>query len=525
MVKFSTDLHGQYEKYLNDESGIFRNGDAERIYFPESEAEIVEIVKQANVENMPITISGGGTGISGGRAPIGGWIIATDRMQSVIVDEEPKSWTNPETGISYQYLLQVNGNEAFITLPVSITVKAIQTLTREHGWYYPPDPTERSCFIGGNINTNASGARSFKYGCTRDWVERLRIVLPSSEVLDLKRSKDSVGNSIVITTPENTYELPRPTYSIPRVSKNVAGPVITDKSNLLDVFIGSDGLFGIVTQVTLRLIKQPKSIVTFFAFCPTKELGLDLIDHCQAMKQQNKSPVPMSVEMLDERAISIMHDMDSEIPHDSKMLIFIEQDVSQDQDTDEVIEVWFEVFSSRGIEDVLIAQTYSEIEHFKELRHAVPETVNGIVRSHGQAKIGSDISVPWNKTRWIFEQAWEIGNEFESYQNAKQALESYGYALWAHAGDAHLHLNLIPRDEEEYNQGNLMVLKLIKEVIEVGGSMAAEHGLGKKYFDARPALEYQIGRKGIEEIKKMKQILDPHNLLNRGNLTGYTEFI
>ena len=177
-----------------------------------------------------------------------------------------------------------------------------------------------------------------------------------------------------------------------------------------------------------------------------------------------------------------------------------------------------EFFEEIGISSSSVAQTYKEIEHHKFLRHLIPETVNRLVRSNGQPKLGTDYSVPATNFPSLLKRAREIGEEFESFQQKSFELKSFGYVIWAHAGDSHLHLNFLPRTPEEVTKAKTLMIQLMREVVSYGGSIAAEHGLGKKSFEGKPALYFQYGEEGIRQIQAMKKILDPKFLLNRGNL-------
>lgn len=527
MIKFSDKPADDYPDYLNDESHLINSGKADRIYFPKVENEIVEIVKLSKEKKIPITISGGGTGISGGRVPLEGWIIATDDMTTIVSDQK-ESWTDPETNISYEvHLNKLSESNAELTIPIAMTVKSIQNFCRENDWFYPPDPTERSSFIGGNINTNASGARSFKFGSTRNWVQKLRIILPNGNILKLDRSNNKTGEinkeSILIkNNNEIIYNLPRPTYKLPNTRKNVAGPVINDESQLIDLFIGSDGIFGIVSEVTLKLIKEPFQIISIFVFLNDLKQVTNLIEESAKNRDNNQNPVPLSVEYLDNRSLDIIRKEDSTVPPDAKYLLIIEQDLDSQEQMDEYLEYWSNKFDSLNIRETSVALDYKEIEHHKFLRHLIPETINTIVKNNGQGKLGTDYSVPIRSLEKFLSLAMSKGDEFEKYLSKKYLkLNSIGYAIWAHAGDAHLHLNLLPKDDDDTKVAKKIFVEIMRKIVEWDGSIAAEHGLGKKYFEGKPGLYYQYGENGINQVKKIKEILDPNNLLNRGNLIGY----
>lgn len=524
VVKYFENIADKFQDYLTDEAAIIKNGFAEKIFFPVNQKEVTDIVLEASSTKTPITISGGGTGLSGGRVPLGGWIIATDEMRR-INNNDQELWFDPETKIEYGVNLQtIDEANALLTVPVSMTIQSIQNYVREKGWFFPPDPTERSAFIGGAVNTNASGARTFHYGPTREWTQGLKVVLVNGTSLELNRSQNDgtiTEDSILITHNDSIIRIPRPKYNLPKTKKNVAGPVINDNSDVIDLFIGTGGLFGITTEITLKLIREPNEIVSIFVFCKTMDQVYSIIEECQKNRRFNKFPNALAVEFLDKRAIEIMRTADETISQENEALMILEQHADTADELEDAIIHWSEFFDNLHIEDTRVALTYSEIVVFKKLRHMVPETINSIVKQHGQAKIGSDYAVPEEFLTEYFELAFKIGKKFEKFQDSISPLDGKpGYALWAHAGDTHLHLNLIPRTDHETIIGKDMVIELIKKTVELGGSIAAEHGLGKKTFGGKPALYYQLGDKGIQEIVKMKFALDPDNLLNRGNLIG-----
>lgn len=513
-IKHSTDF-GKYAAYLTDEAHLLQ-GDAQKIFFPASAEEIAAIVRQAQHKHIPITVSGGGTGISGGRVPQKGWIIATDKLLTI---PNGVPWTDPETKITYTLLFEQHGDSALLTVPAAITVKAIQNYVHETGWFYPPDPTERSSFIGGNVSTNASGARSFKYGATRQWVHQLQIVLPNGDIFTADRTESSVGVTVHITSANAHYTVPVPDYPIAQTRKNVAGPILNTESKAIDLFIGTEGIFGIVTQITLKLIRAPKQIISIMAYCDSVEKALTLVEHCIENRERQQEPIPLSVEYLDERASKIMHNTDENIPEHVQATIILEQELTE-ATADDYIMYWIDILDTLEIEDSSVAQSYVEIEHHKQLRHTVPETMNILAKSNGYSKLGTDYAVPIQYLRNVFSFAFALGREFEEYQNSQHPLEKFGYALWSHAGDAHIHVNFLPRSTEEHKKAKNLMVKFMQQVVAWGGTIAAEHGLGKKQFNNHPALYFQYGQTGISQIAQMKLTLDPQNLLNQGNLIG-----
>src|SRR5215212_2731079 len=237
----------QIESFLTDASFI-RDGHADRVVLPETIEEISEILKTANRDRVPVTISGAGTGTVGGRVAFGGIVLATDKLNHI------KSIVHEDHG-------------GFAVVEAGVILADLQRGVDQQGLLYPPDPTERGCFVGGNVATNASGARTFKYGPTRNYIRRLKIVLASGEVIDLPRGevcadanrRMRIGQSIELTLPD---------YRLPATRKNASGYFIAPEMDAVDLFIGSEGTLGVICEIEVKLLPKPEGLlsgVVFFA--------------------------------------------------------------------------------------------------------------------------------------------------------------------------------------------------------------------------------------------------------------------
>jgi D-lactate dehydrogenase (cytochrome) len=141
----------------------------------------------------------------------------------------------------------------------------LQRAVDQQGLLYPPDPTERGCFVGGNVATNASGARTFKYGPTRNYIRRLKIVLASGEVVDLRRGevradanrRMRIGNSIELTLPD---------YHMAATRKNASGYFIAPEMDAIDLFIGSEGTLGVICEIEVKLLSKPEGLLSGVVF-------------------------------------------------------------------------------------------------------------------------------------------------------------------------------------------------------------------------------------------------------------------
>lgn len=191
----------EIQNFLADSSNFKGNCDA--VYFPENEKEIQSIVIEANKNNTPVTVAGNGTGLTGARVPKGGIVISTERLNKII---------------------EINNEEKFAVLQTAVILNDFQKILKEKKLFYPPDPTEGNSFIGANIATNASGAKTFKYGPTRDYVLGIKLILPNGKLLNLERGKVFAKDYKLelITESKNNIEVTIPDYVMPE-TKHAAG--------------------------------------------------------------------------------------------------------------------------------------------------------------------------------------------------------------------------------------------------------------------------------------------------------------
>src|ERR1700730_4616961 len=251
LTKFQSD---EIQSYLSD-SSYLTGGHAERLVFPESAAEVCEVLAAATSEGVPVSISGGGTGTVAGRVPFGGTVLATDKLNHI------KS-----------IVRDVSGGCA--VAEAGVILRDLQRAVEAESLIYPPDPTERGCFLGGNVATNASGARTFKYGPTRDYVQRLKIALATGELIDLRRGELFADESGKITVPLSSgrvIEAHLPSYRMPHVRKHASGYFVAPGMDVLDLFIGSEGTLGVAVEIEVKLLPKPEGLLSGVVFFAARE--------------------------------------------------------------------------------------------------------------------------------------------------------------------------------------------------------------------------------------------------------------
>ena len=513
-----------YALYLDDESHSY-DGAAEKIIFPSSEAEVAAIMKSAFESNTPVTIQGGRTGLTGAAVPLGGIALNLEKMTHLLYmnyDESKELYSiAAQCGMTLEDLVEKIQSKKLADLQGKGTPeqeKALDNFMKETDTFtFPVDPTETSAWLGGIVACNASGARTFKYGAVRPWVCSLRVVLANGDILEIERGKVQADNGKFVIVLSNGAEVnvAVPTYKMPQ-TKNAAGLYAKPDMDLIDLFIGSEGILGVITEVELGLVKLEENIMTVMAFFPSIEDAVNFTYDVRAPDSPIRMDFleyfgPNAIEMIKDKAGSAGIKVPAMKP-DTKAIIFFEFSFTPENMEELVI----------GLEEILIKNHSSsesswagmdraELAKMKTVRHFVPETVNGIIAQRKAQypevhKIGTDMAVPDEALR----------NYLQYYITTleKQGME---YAMWGHIGNNHIHVNMLPRNNEEVEQGMDNYMTFAKRAIELGGTVAAEHGIGKL---KRAFLESMYGEKGIAEMQAVKRSLDPKWLINRGDMVA-----
>lgn len=500
------------ENYIKDESSIII-GKADAILYPTNEIQILEILKESNTKKINVTVSGAGTGITGSKVPMGGIVISTELLTQL----QPDRLLNGElvefsdSGKKYTIVVGRNKqkNEFYAIVPPGIPIGAFKKIVEEKELYYPPDPTETTAFLGGTVATNASGARTFYYGSTRKFVRRIRVMLPTGHLLNIKRGEVFAKDNKFKIMLDNAkqLELELPTYVMPDVKKNAAGYFVKPEMDLIDLFIGSEGTLGIITEIEVTLIEKPKNIFSFFAHFSDEQNAIEL-----AKKLKKSNLHLLSIEFFDKYSTEFIRKTHpSKIPENSNGIIYFELESLDDQALQNILKLLKNcdyLFSNKGfsLNTILLSE-----DDAKEIRHALPEGINNFLKSKNLPKVATDIAVPEENLDKMIATYHDVGNS-----------TNIQYFIFGHIGDNHLHFNFLPKNNEEVKLALSASIIFWKKAVEMGGTVTAEHGVGKKYYiennEKKPLLEIMYGIKGLMEIAKLKHVLDPHHILNIGNI-------
>jgi len=480
------------ERYLSDTSNL-PGGHAEQLFVPTSVDEVQQVLREANAAKIPVTISGARTGTVGGAIPFGGYVVSLEKLNGVkCVDRDAMR----------------------IVVEPGVLLGDVQKAADAKGLFYPPDPTEWSCQIGGTVATNASGARSFKYGSTRDYVERLKVVLANGEIVDIRRGQYAANANGVIAF--DGREIRVPTYERPAVTKNASGYFNSQPLDVIDLFIGSEGTLGVVAEVELRLLKRPEGLFSGIAFFERSEDLLGFVAEARARAQAWREKAPMAntlstdlsatlVEYFDANSLRFISERFPHSPTDVAGAIFFEQETTPENE-DAVFAAWNELLDKHDADLGRSWFTTNDQDRVKmrEFRHALPLAANERYSRSGMKKVSTDMAVP-------------VANfpSFLKFYEETLGASGLEYIIFGHIGDCHLHLNIFPKDQSEAERARQIYGRCVAQAVMLGGTVSAEHGIGKL---KRKYLAVMMGERYLNEMAEIKRVLDPAGILGRGNI-------
>lgn len=454
--------------YLTDASNV--PGCADALVRPETAEEVAEILAHCQAHRIPVTVTAARTSTTAAAVPMGGWLLSMERMNRLISIENGRA-----------------------TAEGGIFLGQFQAEVEEAGGFYPPDPTSRhECTLGASIACNASGARTFRYGPTRPYVESLEVVLPTGEIVQ-------VGPDDPV--PE---DWPVPRWGEPNV-KTAAGYVPAKR--LLDLFIGQEGTLGVITRATVRLLPEPPEVMGVLAWFSDRSSAVAFMEHARQATRVNDRGLlsPRCIEYLDHHCLDFARQRAFDVPQAARAALFCEQE--QYGEADDHLGAWWEALCEQGAlaDDTIVATDRAGQERLHALRHAVPAGINERVVANGMPKVGTDLAVP----------DAGLSKMMDAYEASPME-----HVLFGHLGNNHLHLNLLPRDPEELRQAKEFYDELARLAISLGGTISAEHGVGK--LKTRQ-LAWMVGPEVLEAFRLLKARVDPAWILGRGNLINYPD--
>lgn len=452
-IAASSDI-GVRQAYEADSSGLHLIPDL--VARPETISEVIEIVKRAAAERTPVTPAGAQTSTTGASITDKGMLLSL-RALNQISDLDVGSRT--------------------IRVGPGAIVSDVKKHVAASGLLFAPDPTsEEESTIGGAIACNASGARTFKYGATRRHVRALKVVLASGELVEFRRLD---------------------------LEKNTVGYAFAHDP--IDWFVGSEGTLGIVVEAELALLPLPARVVGLATLFKSESEALRFV----VASREAVAVSPRCVEYFDERALEIARRgiPEAAIPEKAGAMVYVEEEINDDLDAS--LGRWLELIESIAPDfEPLVFDGEARLREARRIRHSIPTTMNekgGRHRDAGGRKVGTDWAVPYRKLAQAIQTARSLA--------AARGLEDP--VIYGHAGNGHPHQNFIARDARELTTIEEVVEETLKEVLALGGTVAAEHGIGKI---KRRWLPLQMNPIQISMMTAVKRDLDPLGILAPGNI-------
>ncbi len=446
--------------YLSDASNT--HGSADALLRPTSTLEVAAIIRHCQANVIPLTVTARRTSTTGAPVPEGGWLLSTEKLATLHAPDD---------------------------VDAGMLLGEYQAAIEAQGLFFPPDPTSRhECSVGGAVACNASGARTYAYGPTRPWIRKVEAVLADGTVVQADR--------------ETPCPWPVPAWSEPHV-KTAAG--YFPATNLLDALIGAEGTLGVVTRVWTRLIPLPRHVLAIFAFFPSRASLLDFLTEARATRTRitpggaredgGAGLRPRCIEYFDRRSLDLIRSRVPVSEADSAVLFEIEHD------GEPPLEAWIDALQRHGalVDDTIVAEDEAGLARLHAIRHALPAEVNEIIARNGVRKVGTDFAVPDSALPEMLALYDDTGG--------------MPAVCFGHLGDNHLHLNFLPRTQEEWAQAKDRYMTLARRAVALGGTVSAEHGIGRL---KRAHLAMMVGDEQIAAWRALRKLADPSGILGRG---------
>jgi D-lactate dehydrogenase (cytochrome) len=303
-----------------------------------------------------------------------------------------------------------------------------------------------------------------------------------------------------------------PTYEMPHVRKHASGYFVKPGMDLLDLFIGSEGTLGVITEIEVRLLPKPEGLLSGIVFFESDEALLPFVREARVRSLESRQSDSRAagidaraIEYFDKGSLNFLRQKYDTIPATAVSAIFFEQETTSTTE-DSLMGEWLSLIEKNQAltDQSWFAANEQDQAKLREFRHALPVLMNEWFARHNQRKVSTDMSVP--------DEAF--GGMLAFY---KETLETSNlvFTIFGHIGDNHVHVNILPRTDEEGSRAREIYLQFLKKAASVGGTLSAEHGIGKLKRDYLPLF---YSKEHLREMAELKLAFDPHGILGRGNI-------
>ena len=433
------------EEYSHDELTVERS-------YPDlvarviSAQEVSKILAYANEKRIPVTPRGAGTGLVGASVAIEKGIMIDTTLMNHILELDEENLT--------------------LTVEPGVLIMTLRAYVEENGFFYPPDPGEKSATIGGNISTNAGGMTAVKYGVTRDFVRGLEVVLADGTILEL-------GGKVV---------------------KNSSG------YDLKNMIIGSEGTLAFITKAILRLVPLPKCNISLLIPFPTLAQAIRTVPLIIKSKA-----VPTAIEFMEREVILDAEEyLGRKFPdNQADAYLLLKFDGNSKEEITKYYDDVAKICLEQGAIDLLIADTEERSNPVWKTRGAFLEAIKGNTTMMDEV----DVVVPRNRV-----------NDFVEFVHALRAEIGIRIKSFGHAGDGNLHVYILRDDLPEDKWHELMnraMNRMYEKARELKGQVSGEHGIG---LVKQPYLKESLPATSLAIMRGVKKVFDPNNILNPGKI-------
>jgi glycolate oxidase len=409
-------------------------------------AQVSAVLALAREHRVPVTPRGAGSGLTGGCVPVrGGIVLSVERMNAIV---------------------EIDADDLVAVVQPGVITGELQAAAEEQGLFYPPDPASLAfCSIGGNAANNAGGPRAFKYGVTREYVLGLEVGLMGGELLRCGR----------------------------RTTKGVTG------YDLVAGFVGSEGTFGVITELTMKLLPKPPAVVTLLAVFPDTGAAGAAVD-----AMLHKGFRPRTMELCDRASVEhVRPKARYNFPADTGAILLIELDGDAEGLEAAMIRVG-QLCEGCGAGDVLVARDVAEGRALWEARRLISPSL----REAHRHKISEDVCVPRGAIPELLRRIDRLA-----------ARVDMPMATFGHAGDGNLHVNLLVDDDIDDPAVAARIeealTQIFRDTVELRGTLSGEHGVGmaKQRF-----MPMEQSERLLAWQRRWKHMWDPDDLLNPGKV-------
>ncbi|HEX8116436.1 MAG TPA: FAD-binding oxidoreductase, partial [Pyrinomonadaceae bacterium] len=340
-----------------------------------------------------------------------------------------------------------------------------------------------------------------------------QVALTTGDLLEIRRGELFAGADGGVKLPlggSRKIEARLPTYTMPATRKHAAGYFTRPGVDLIDLFVGSEGTLGVVTEAELALLPQPEGVLSGVVFFKTEDTLLAFVRDARERSLATRAASgdgldARALEYFDGEALKFLRERYPLVPVGAAGAVFFEQETT-DATEEALMGAWLELVEKHDAlaEESWFGTNDSDRAEMRAFRHALPVMVNEWLARQGQRKVSTDMAVPDEKFP-------------EMLRFYKETLRAgrLGYVIFGHIGDNHVHVNILPRDNVEQAAARETYGRFVERAVALGGTISAEHGVGKI---KREYLRALYGERHLREMAELKRAFDPACVLGRGNV-------